>query len=279
MGGAVTVIRGVTMSAHDKQDKDEWKPTSLYKIIHGHEDPAQPHRLKFLELIGVNDAAGWRDALECMIGNISQCIREEEKRHSRKLAREKLAEIDKLAKKLIKLTGDNEVVETLRTFAPASRCGIDDVTGYQYLKALRERASKARERISPTPGDRGLAADLGQPGALLLCAMMTCASWTKATGKAPGEKNPKAHDACEALWTASDGTPRVTEAGPSRWGRHIREAKGSTRHEKALGDAAVAAELWGSGDPKLKNGRDAGAFLNARLCVSDCIKLVQQKRP
>lgn len=236
-------------------------------------------RRKFLELIGVKDAAGWHDALECMIEEIRACIQEEGKRHSRKSAREKLAELSELAERLIKLTGDAEVLETLRIYAPASISGLSHAAVNEYVAELMARARNARARISTTPGDRGLTADLGQPAARLLCAMMTCESWTKVMGKPPGEKNPKAHEACEALWVASGGTPEDIEGGSSRWVRHLHAAKDAKAHGRAMLDAAATPDPRPPTDPKLTKDRDTAAFLRAQLCVSDCLKQVQRERP
>lgn len=252
---------------------------SLHRLLKGYDDPAEPHRLKFLELLKIQGNQGWQDALECMISFVRQHRHEERKRSSRASAREKLQKVSDLCAELIKLADENEVFEALRTYAPAPTRGYDDVAGFEYLTGLAGRALQARGRITTGPGGHTLLADLGRPTAQLLCAMMVREAWKKRYGRAAGERNPHALGACEALWVAAGGAPTCTGDESDHWLAYLRNARASKTHSRQLSNAHNAAALRQPDDPELTKDRKAAAFMDARSKARYCLSHVQQERP
>ena len=177
-------------------------------------------------------------------------VREKLNQNSRQTARKKLKEIKAISDRLIELTGQDDVSDTLDCFAPTSDRGPDDVTGYEYLVALAARADQAAKKITPGPGDRTLLSDLGFPSVKRLCATMVREAWTVVHGVHPGEGNPDAHAACEALWMAAGGADAGPDDAGGRWVRPLREAV----------------------------RRNAGA-LDAHMSAAACLSTLQQETP
>lgn len=256
--------------------KDAYAPKSIYHLLNGCDDPAEPYRREFLQLLGVQDDRGWSTSLDCMIGYIQRHRDDERKHQSRAAARETLKKVGELATELVKLTGDNDVIETLRTYAPASTGGPGDITGYEYLVALADRATRARNRITTGPGGHTLFTDLGKPTAFLLCAVMVCAAWKKQHGRMPSEKSQPALKACEALWVAAGG-PASSNVDADRWVRHLRAARDTKAHSRQVRDAQATPEQRQANDPALIKDRKVVAFVLACKAAEDCLSYLQQE--
>ena len=224
--------------------------TSLDEIFGCGPDPRPVHLPRFLAAIRAPASDNWRLVAEAMSGAVALVMRDERHGEKRRDTRERLEEVAKLARGLVKLT-DREEVQAALSILGGRRDGTPcDVTGYEYLVELAERSERAAKRITPGAGERRLDADLGRPTARRLCAAMVHGAMHLINGKAPGERNPEALVACAALWAAAGGDDSERADVEGAWVRHLRDVK-----------AALDA-----------------ATLSARLTAGDCLALLQQDR-
>lgn len=218
--------------------------TTLNEILRGVPDPRLASLRTLLSLLNCPASGPWLDAAGALAEVLA--ITRKDELMTRLDAREALEQLASSAENIIALTDRADVLEALQALAPAGGSGPDDVTGYEYLSALAGRAKTAAAGIRSGSGRDTLLAGFGYPTARLLCAAMVRSAWRRANGRTPGSKNPKALEACAALWRASGGevSHRVengeTDEGGS-WERHLRVAGGKADDCPAIASAHVTA--------------------------------------
>lgn len=163
----------------------------LHQVLRGKADPRLPHLQAFLGKLECPAREPWLDAANTMARTLELARVEELRLASRLDVRGALEQLATAAKRIIAVTDRDDVLEALRVPAPVAAHGPDDVTGYEYLRALAHRAETAANAIRSGPGKDTFLAGIGYPTPRLLCAVMVRTAWTLAKGKAPSEKTQR----------------------------------------------------------------------------------------